>query len=155
MSWPPLPVRHAYEQRSPIRMSASVKSTSQYMILFRSKGWEQDLSPEEMQTIMSQTMAWFERLHQEGKMKAAQPLFEEGKVVSGKKGRTVSDGPFAESKEAIAGYLLLEADSLEQAIAIAQQWPLLECGGSAEVRPVAPECPAYRRVLDQQMAEIA
>ncbi|MDZ4287405.1 MAG: YciI family protein [Prosthecobacter sp.] len=130
-------------------MNTPATPTSEYMVLFRSTGWDQNLSPEEMQKIMSQTMAWFERLQRQGKMKAAQPLFEEGKVVSGRKGRTVADGPFAESKETIGGYLLLTVDTLEEAVAIAQEWPLLECGCTLEVRPVAPECPTFKRIKEE------
>jgi hypothetical protein len=126
-----------------------------YMVLFRTTRWQENLSPEEMQKIMGQTMAWFERLHQQGKMKAAQPLFEEGKVISGKKGIHVADGPFAESKESIGGYLMLTVDTLEEAVSIAQEWPMLECGCTAEVRPVAPECPTFKQIREDQLQAAA
>ena len=125
---------------------------SEYLLLFRGNNWDKDLSPEEMQRIMSETMAFFERLRRQGKVKAAQPLFEEGKMVSGKKGRSVADGPFAESKEAVGGYLLFTADSLEDAVEIARGWPLLEYGATVEVRPVAPECPSFMQI-QKQMAD--
>ena len=51
------------------------------------------------------------------------------------------DGPFAESKEAIGGYLVVDVETIEEAIAIAQSSPNLAYGGSIEVRPVAEECP--------------
>lgn len=121
-----------------------------HLLLFRTTGWQQDLSPAEMQQIMSKTMAWFERLSEEGKFKAGQPLFEEGKIISGKKGSHIADGPFAESKETIAGYLLLSVDTLEEAVRIAQEWPMLECGCTLEVRPVAPECPSFKRIREEQ-----
>jgi len=125
--------------------------TSEYMLLFRTTGWQQDLSPTEMQQIMGKTMAWFERLCDEGKFKAAQPLFDEGKIISGKKGRQVADGPFAESKETIAGYLVLSVETMDEAVSIAQEWPMLECGCTLEVRPVAPECPSFKEIREQQM----
>jgi hypothetical protein len=53
----------------------------------------------------------------------------------------VSDGPFAESKEAIGGYFLLDVASMDEAVAIAQECPGLPYGVRVEVRPVAPECP--------------
>ncbi len=124
----------------------SSTASTEYMVLFRSNDWEKGLSPEQLQTIMSRTMAWFEQLHAQGKMKAAQPLYDEGKVVTGKKGQQVADGPFAESKETVGGYLLLKVDSMEEAVTIAQTWPLLDCGCTAEVRPVAPECPSFKRI---------
>ena len=128
---------------------------SEYLLLFRGNQWDKDLCPEEMQRIMSETMAFFERLRRQGKVKAAQPLFEEGKMVSGKKGRTVADGPFAESKEAVGGYLLFTADSLQDAVEIAREWPLLEYGATVEVRPVAPECPTFVQIQKQMADAIA
>ena len=55
----------------------------------------------------------------------------------------MTDGPIAESKEAIAGYLLLQVDAMDEAVEIAKEWPLLEIDGmSIEVRPVVSETPA-------------
>jgi len=99
------------------------------------------LSPEEIQTVMNQWRGWFDRLTEQGKAKAGQPLMNEGKIVSGKNGRVVADGPFAESKEAIGGYFLLQVNSLDEAVAIAKDCPGLAYGATVEVRPVAPECP--------------
>ena len=48
----------------------------------------------------------------------------------------VTDGPFAEIKEAIGGYFFLEADDLDAAIAIAAQVPAARLGGAVEVRPL-------------------
>ncbi len=124
----------------------SAPKSNEYMVLFRSTDWEKNLSPDQLQNIMSRTMAWFEQLHAQGKMKAAQPLYDEGKVITGKKGQHVSDGPFAESKETVGGYLMLKVDSMEEAVTIAQGWPLLDCGCTVEVRPVAPECPSFKRI---------
>jgi len=90
-------------------------------------------------------MGWFERLREEGKLRAGQPLERQGKIVSGKKGRTVADGPFAESKEAIGGYFLLQVADLDEAVEIAQQCPILEYGSTVEVRPVAERCPTAER----------
>ena len=53
----------------------------------------------------------------------------------------VADGPFAESKEAIGGYFLLKVDSLDEAVAIAQECPGLPYGAKVEVRPVMAQCP--------------
>ncbi|HAL73266.1 MAG TPA: hypothetical protein DCP71_16010 [Verrucomicrobiales bacterium] len=133
-------------------MSLSPSESTEYMVLFRATGWQENLSPEEMQQVMARTMAWFERLQQQGKMKSAQPLFEEGKVISGKKVRQVADGPFAESKETIGGYLMLNVKTMEEAVSIAKEWPMLDCGATAEVRPVAPECPSFHRLLEEKMA---
>ena len=111
------------------------------MLLFRGTDWHQGLSPEEMQKVASQWMAWFEGLKQQGKALAGSPLEFEGRTVSGANGRVVSDGPFAESKEAIGGYFLLKVQDLDEATAIAKGCPGLPFGVIVEVRPVAAECP--------------
>ena len=128
---------------------------SEYLLLFRGSNWDKGLSPEQLQKTVDQFMAWFERLKQQGKVTAGQPLERGGKIVSGKNGRTVADGPFAESKEAIGGYFLLQVEDLDEAVAIAKQCPVLEYGSTVEVRPVAEECPTFRRVKEQLADTVA
>ena len=48
----------------------------------------------------------------------------------------VTDGPYAETKEALGGYFLVEADSLEEAVELAKQLPAPRHGGGVEVRPI-------------------
>ena len=121
------------------------RTKSEYLLLFRGTQWDKNLSPEELQKVTGHFMAWFERLAQQGIAKGGQPLENEGRVISGKKGRTVADGPFAESKEAIGGYFLLQLTNLDEAVEIARQCPLLDYGLTVEVRPVAAQCPALQR----------
>ena len=123
----------------------NAQAQNEYMLLFRGAQWDKGLSPEEVQEMVTQWYAWFERLTQEGKCKAGQPLEREGKIVSGRNGRTVADGPFAESKEAIGGYFLLQVDDLNEAVEIAKQCPGLAYGIDVEVRPVAEQCAAAAR----------
>jgi len=122
------------------------------MLLFRGTQWDKDLSPEEIQKMVTQWYAWFERLTREGKCKAGHPLEREGKVVSGRSGRTVADGPFAESKEAIGGYFLLQVEDLDEALEIAKQCPGLDYGIDVEVRPVAEQC-AARALANEALAQ--
>ena len=126
------------------------QTPTEFMVLFRSTDWSKDLSLEEMQRVMDETYAWFDSLREQGKFKAAQPLFDEGKVVSGTRKAPMTDGPFAESKEAICGYLILKVDTMEEAVEIAKGWPLLDCGSTLEVRPIAPECPDFHRLRHQR-----
>lgn len=49
---------------------------------------------------------------------------------------TVTDGPFAETKEQLGGYHLIECANLKEALAVAQQIPTLPAGGTVEVRPM-------------------
>jgi hypothetical protein len=124
-------------------------STSEYMLLFRGPHWDRGLSPEELQKTLGRVTAWFEGLQSQGKVKGGQPLGPEGRMVSGKSGRTVADGPFAESKEAVGGFLQIEADSLDEAVAIAKLAPMVDFGVTIEVRPVLEECPVFKRVREQ------
>jgi hypothetical protein len=111
------------------------------LLIFRGSEWYKGLSPDEMQEIATRWKAWFDRLKSEGKAIAGNPLEHQGKVISGKNGRTVVDGPFAESKEAVGGYFLLTVRTLEEAVAIAQECPGLPYGAVVEARPIAPDCP--------------
>ena len=100
-------------------------------------------------------MAWFERLKEEGKCLGGHPLEEEGKIVSGKQGRAVADGPFAESKEAIGGYFYLQVADENEAIEIAKQCPGLEYGAVVEVRPVADICSIKQRAEEYSPGQLA
>ena len=120
------------------------------MLLYRSDEWYNRLSHDELQKLMNQNKSWIETLTAQGKAKPGRALERRGAIVSGKSGRLVMDGPFAESKEAIGGYLVLNVETIDEAIIIAQSSPGLAYGGSIEVRPVAEECP-----LDIRARELA
>jgi hypothetical protein len=120
-------------------MSMDLK-TSDYLLVFRGTDWQNALSPQELQTLMGRWMAWCDGL--QGRLKGSNPLLREGKIVSGKN-RAVADGPFAESKEAIGGYFLIHAESMDEAVEIARTWPILDYGATVEVRPVAAACPVF------------
>jgi hypothetical protein len=120
-------------------------TTGEYMLLFRGPQWDKGLSPEQLQQAMNKVMAWFEALKEAGKIKASQPLGAQGRIISGKSDGLVADGPFAESKEAVGGYLLLLADKLSEAVEIARSNPALKYGVTVEVRPVLAECPILER----------
>jgi hypothetical protein len=129
-------------------------SNSEIMLLFRGTDWHRNMSPEEMQAAAGRFMAWFERLKAEGKAKAGQPLQNVGRVIS-KNGRAISDGPYAESKEAIGGYFILTVSSLEEAIEIAKGCPGLDQGIRVEVRPVAERCPMAERAEEALATAVA
>ena len=128
---------------------------SDYLLLFRGNVWERGLSPAQLQEVVSNWMAWFERLKEEGKCLGGHPLEEKGKVISGKKGRTVADGPFAESKEAIGGYFYLTVADENEALEIAKQCPGLEYGAVVEVRPVAEICSVKQRAEEYSPGQLA
>jgi hypothetical protein len=126
-----------------------------YMLLFRNTKWEPDhFPPEELQKIMDSVMGWFEGLDRQGLVKGASPLLDQVATISGPGGRSVTDGPFPEAKEAIGGYVLLKVNSMEEAVAIARTNPMLNYGLTTEVRPIATSCPSIQRAR-QKLAELA
>src|SRR6478672_382675 len=127
---------------------------SDYLLLFRGNVWDKGLSPAQLQKVVSEWMAWFERLKEEGKCLGGHPLEDEGKVVSGKQ-CSVADGPFAESKEAIGGYFYLTVANENEAIEIAKKCPGLEYGALVEVRPVADVCSIKQRAEEYSPRQLA
>jgi hypothetical protein len=123
--------------------------TNEHLLFIRGTHWNHGMSPSELQRVMTDFYAWVEELNTRGILRGAQPLMEEGKLVSGAKGAAVTDGAFAESKEAIAGYFLLNVASGEEAVRIAQQCPILNHGASIEVRPIADLCRPMAEVKAQ------
>ncbi|MCR9063547.1 MAG: YciI family protein [Cytophagales bacterium] len=109
----------------------------QYLLLFR--GGDSNLaeqSPEEQQAHMQKWFAWMGGLAEKGQMVGAEPLFTTGKTVTGKD-KIVSDGPFAEGKEMVGGYLICNAQSYDEAVEISKDCPVLEFeDGSVEVREI-------------------
>jgi hypothetical protein len=126
-----------------------------YMLIFRGNEWHKGLSLEEMQRVSDQWMAWFKDLMESGKVVAGNPLEPKGKIITGKGGRVITDGAFAESKEVVGGYFLLKVASMEEAIGIAQQCPGLPHGAKIEVRPVAGTCPMGDEARTLQAAAVA
>ena len=84
---------------------------------------------------MDRFTAWFEKLNREGKYKSSAPLAAAGKTITSQ--HMVTDGPFAESKEAVAGFFVVQAESLDEAVEIAKGCPGLEYGQTVEVRAFA------------------
>jgi hypothetical protein len=107
---------------------------SEFVYLYR--GGEEGGSPERMQQMMQKWMTWLKDLGQKGHIKdQGQPLERTGKLVKGKQ-KAVTDGPFAEAKDVIGGYTLIEARDLEQAVELSKGCPIFEVEGAVEVRPV-------------------
>lgn len=125
-------------------MSTSTESHNGYLLIFRGTDWHKGLSPEEMQQVATRWRNWFDRLSAQGKVAGGNPLENTGKTVAGRSGSIVSDGPFAEAKEAVGGYFLLTVRTEAEAVAIAQECPGLDHGAIVEVRPIAERCPVAK-----------
>jgi hypothetical protein len=96
------------------------------------------MSPEEGQKIFQEYGAFTRGLIESGKFKAGDPLqpTRTATTVRVRGGKTTTtDGPFAETKEQLGGYYLIDVDNLDEAIAIAAKIPSARIG-SIEVRPV-------------------
>jgi hypothetical protein len=107
---------------------------SEFAFLYR--GRPAYSSPEEMQKVTQKWMAWFKDLTAKGHVKEiGHPLDRDGKVVSGRE-KTIHDGPFAEAKDLIGGFSVIEARDLAHAAELAGGCPGLEYGGSVEIRPI-------------------
>lgn len=134
-------------------MNAIEMSNNGYLLLFRSNEWWQDLGREELEIYLAQNNAWLEKLMTTGKAKGGQALARAGTIISGKSGRNITDGPFAESKEVIGGYLLLDVATFEEAVAIAKTAPMIGLGTSVEVRPLTNECASQARLEELKREE--
>jgi hypothetical protein len=108
---------------------------SEFVFLYR--GSEAGRSPERAQQMMQKWMTWMKELGAKGHIKdQGHPLERTGKLVHGKQ-KTVTDGPFAEAKDVVGGYTLIEARDLDQAAELSKGCPIFEVdGGAVEVRPV-------------------
>src|ERR1700753_1292968 len=103
---------------------------------FLYRGGDRMPSPNHTQEVMQKWMEWFKALAERGHLiDHGQPLETRGKIVQGAK-KTITDGPFAETKDVVGGFTLIRADSLDEACELAKVCPLLEKGGQVEVRPV-------------------
>jgi hypothetical protein len=94
-------------------------------------------TPDEMKTIMARFNTWMDGLHNHGRVSGTNGLELTGKILRGPIGETViTDGPFAEGKEVVGGYVLLNPCTLDEAVAAARDCPGLDYRMSVEVRPV-------------------
>jgi hypothetical protein len=112
---------------------------SQFLYLYRmTDDARQDAmgTPERAQQNMQRWMAWMSDLDKKGHLKdRGQPLERTGKVVRGQQ-KTVTDGPFTETKDLVGGFTLVEARDIDQAVELSRGCPILDGGGSVEVRPI-------------------
>ncbi len=118
------------------------------MLLFRNAGEEshRHLTAEERVALAKKWNDWYDGLAAAGKVQHGRPLELGGRVVSGARGERITDGPFAEAKEVVGGYIFLTVRDLDEATAIAQQCPGLPLGLIVEVRPVADVSPVLKDV---------
>src|SRR6058998_3272416 len=112
---------------------------SEFVYLFRASAAEQREAmgtPERAQRSMQAWLAWIRELETQGHLKnRGQPLDRTGRVVRGKK-KVVTDGPYAEAKDLVLGFIIVETRDLSEAVELSKGCPIVEGGGSVEIRPV-------------------
>jgi hypothetical protein len=108
------------------------------LALFSEEGGMEDASPEEMKAVMDRWSAFGKKAVEKGAFIAGEGLQESStastvRITEGEE-PIVSDGPFAEAKEQLGGFYLLECRDLDEALEYAKKIPFQR--GSVEVRPV-------------------
>ncbi len=104
------------------------------------------MSPEETRRCLDRWNAWVDRMAATGKLAAANPLESRARLVSGRRGEHVVDGPYTEAKELVAGFFLLTDTTMEEVTAMARECPNLPHGMTVEIRPVAGACHLARTI---------
>ena len=107
---------------------------SSFLILLHEINMMPELSPEEMQAMISRYKAWGERLRAAGSYLGSGKLESTGRVMREEAGKIrISDGPFTETKDVLGGYFLVQAESYEHALDLCQGSPHLDFG-TIEIR---------------------
>jgi hypothetical protein len=112
---------------------------SDFVFLFRSGAAERQEAmgtPERAKKSMQAWLEWIRELENKGQLShPGQPLEPAGKLIRGKD-KLTTDGPFAEAKDLVLGFIGVRANDLAEAAEIASGCPILAGGGAVEVRPV-------------------
>jgi len=110
----------------------------EFVLIFRNDFQpEIKLSPDEMQAIMKQWQTWMGGIAANGQLaNGGNRLGGEGNTV--RPGNVVTNGPYAEIKEMVGGYIVIKAGSIDDAAEIAKGCPILTVGGNVEVRNIIP-----------------
>jgi hypothetical protein len=98
------------------------------------------MDPDEAAKAMTKILDWVAGLREKGKLAAGGEELDSVRTAKtirpGPDGRpVVTDGPYLELKEVLGGFLILEADDIDEAVALAAGWPVLRGSSSIEVRP--------------------
>ena len=109
----------------------------QFMLIFRHEDGSKLASPEQMQAWMKQTMDWIGGIAAQNKFVSGTGLpFNDSRVVW--HNQVVTNGPFGDIKETIGGYIVVKAESADEAVEFAKGSPVLQGeGNSVEVRRIA------------------
>jgi hypothetical protein len=109
----------------------------EFILIFRHEDGGKKASPEQMQIWMQQTMDWIGGIAAQNKFSGSNGLlFDDARVVHHK--NVVTNGPFGEIKETLGGYIIVKANSVDEAVEFAKGSPVLQGdGNTVEVRKIA------------------
>jgi hypothetical protein len=109
----------------------------EFALIMRHEDGHKVASPEQIQIWMKQTMDWIGGIAALNKFSGVTGLpFEDSRVV--RSNNVVTNGPFGEIKETIGGFIVVKADSVDEAVEFAKGCPVLQGeGNSVEVRKIA------------------
>jgi len=109
----------------------------EFMLIFRHEDGSKVASPEQIEIWMKQTMDWIGSIAAQNKLvNTGNGLsFDDSRVV--KSGNVVTNGPFGDIKETIGGYIMIKAESVDEAVQFAKGSPVLQGeGNTVEVRKI-------------------
>jgi hypothetical protein len=112
---------------------------NEFLLIFRRdyKANNIQTSPEQLQNMMKEWQNWIGNIAARSKLvNSGNRLSDDGRIV--KPGALVTNGPFVELKEFIGGYIIIRAESLDEAAEISKGCPILSVGGNVEVRTIVP-----------------
>lgn len=110
-----------------------------FMMIFRNDNSGPKPSPEQLQAMVKQWDDWQAKLESTGNFQGSNPLSSNALGMEGKTvhpSGTISDGPYAEVKEHVGGYTVVQANDIEHASELAKDCPILKVGGTVEIRDV-------------------
>lgn len=107
----------------------------EFMMIFRHvPAQDYSPSPEEIEATMKQWQDWIGGIAAQGKFQSTNQLGFEGKTLSSD--QVITDGPYAEVKEIVGGYIIVKADHIDEVMETAKGCPILHIGGKVEVRSI-------------------
>jgi hypothetical protein len=108
----------------------------EFVLLFRQPSYDyRNVDPEKMKELGKKWQNWVSGIVSQNKLSSnGIRLSMEGKVL--KPGGVITDGPFVEIKEKLGSFVVIKAESLEEATTLAHGCPAIDEGGSVEIRPV-------------------
>ena len=106
----------------------------EFMMIFRNDKDRPMPTKEQMQASIKMWQDWIGGIAAQGKFVATNALGFQGKTLHAN--NTITDGPYAELKEIVGGYIIVKAKNIDEAIQLAEGCPTLLTGGKVEIRDV-------------------